>query len=122
MELNQSERDFMISHTFADDPLTDPLQVTPPGRRLVFHFNLNDLDELVRSIAAEAQLSQEQRAAARTPCRSGLDEQHVAARCNWHLQRSVRPRFFELPNRLRALAAFRSRPLVVKSRWSPRCN
>lgn len=55
VELNQRERDLIISHTFADDSLTDRLRVTPPpGRRPVFHFTLDDLDELVGSIAAEA--------------------------------------------------------------------
>lgn len=54
LELNQRERDLIISHTFADDSLTDRLRVTPPGRRPVFHFTLDDLDELVGSIAAEA--------------------------------------------------------------------
>ncbi len=52
--MNQRERDLIISHTFADDSLTDRLRVTPPGRHPVFHFTLDDLDELVGSIAAEA--------------------------------------------------------------------
>ena len=55
LELNQRERDLIISHTFADDSLTDRLRGTPPpGLRPVFHFTLDDLDELVGYIAAEA--------------------------------------------------------------------
>ena len=55
LELNQRERDLIISHTFAYGSLTDRLRVTPPpGRHPVFHFTLDDLDELVGSIAAEA--------------------------------------------------------------------
>ena len=55
LELNQRERDLIIAHTFADQSLTDRLRVAPqPGQRPVFHFTLDDLDELVGSIAAEA--------------------------------------------------------------------
>jgi hypothetical protein len=54
LELNQRERDLIISHTFADDSLTDRLRWTPPGRHPVFHFTLDDLDQLVGSIAAAA--------------------------------------------------------------------
>ena len=55
LELNQRERDLIISHTFADESLTNRLQVVPqPGERPIFHFTLDDLDELVGSIAAEA--------------------------------------------------------------------
>ena len=55
VELNQRERDLIISHTFADQSLTDRLRVVPqPGQRPVFHFTLDDLDELVGLIAAEA--------------------------------------------------------------------
>ena len=55
LELNERERDLIISHTFADESLTDRLRVaSPPGQRPVFHFTLDDLDELVGSLAAEA--------------------------------------------------------------------
>ena len=55
LELNQRERDLIISHTFADQSLTDRLRVEPqPGQHPVFHFTLDDLDGLVGSIAAEA--------------------------------------------------------------------
>lgn len=55
LELNQRERELILSHTFADESLTDRLQLVPqPGQRSIFHFTLDDLDELVGSIAAEA--------------------------------------------------------------------
>lgn len=55
LELNQRERELILSHTFADESLTDRLQVVPqPGQRPVFHFTLDDLDELAGSVAAEA--------------------------------------------------------------------
>jgi len=54
-ELNQSERDLIISHTFADKSLMDRLRIAPqPGQRPVFHFTLDELDELVGDVAAEA--------------------------------------------------------------------
>jgi hypothetical protein len=54
-ELNQRERELILSHTFADESLTDRLQLVPQlGQRPIFHFTLDDLDELVGSIAAEA--------------------------------------------------------------------
>jgi Plasmid pRiA4b ORF-3-like protein len=55
VELNQRERELILSHTFADKSLTDRLQLVPqPGQRPIFHFTLDVLDELAGSIAAEA--------------------------------------------------------------------
>lgn len=55
LELNQRERDLIISHAFADESLTNRLQEVPqPGQRPVFHFTLDELDELVGDVAAEA--------------------------------------------------------------------
>jgi hypothetical protein len=55
LELNQRERDLIISHTFADESLTDRLRaVTESGQRPVFHFSLDELDELLGDVAAEA--------------------------------------------------------------------
>ena len=54
-ELNQRERDLIISHTFADESLTNRLRIAPqPWQRPVFHFTLDELDELVGDVAAEA--------------------------------------------------------------------
>ena len=55
LELNQRERDLIIAHTFADDSITSRLRVVPqPGQRPVFHFTLDELDELTGDVAAEA--------------------------------------------------------------------
>jgi len=55
LELNQRERDLIISHTFAHESLTGRLRAVPPsGQRSVFHFTLDELDELVGDVAAEA--------------------------------------------------------------------
>lgn len=55
LELNERERDLIITHTFADESVTNRLQVIPqPGQRPLFHFTLDDLDELAGSVAAEA--------------------------------------------------------------------
>jgi Plasmid pRiA4b ORF-3-like protein len=55
LELNRLERDLIISHTFADESLTNRLRIAQqPGQRPVFHFTLDELDELVGDVAAEA--------------------------------------------------------------------
>jgi hypothetical protein len=55
LELNERERDLIISHTFADESLTNRLRVvSQPGQRPVFRFTLDELDELVGDVAAEA--------------------------------------------------------------------
>jgi Plasmid pRiA4b ORF-3-like protein len=55
LELNHRERDLIISHTFADESLTDRLRIAPrPGQRPVFHFTLDEPDELIGDVAAEA--------------------------------------------------------------------
>jgi hypothetical protein len=55
LELDERERDLIISHTFADESLTNRLRVvSQPGPRPVFRFTLDELDELVGDVAAEA--------------------------------------------------------------------
>ena len=55
LELNQRERDLIISHTFADESIANRLRVVPQsGQRPVFHFTLDELDELIGDVAAEA--------------------------------------------------------------------
>jgi len=55
LELNDRERKLIQWHTFADGTLTDRLRVVPkPGEPPVFHFTLDDLDELAGFVAAEA--------------------------------------------------------------------
>jgi hypothetical protein len=54
-ELNQRERELILSHTFANESVTNRLQAVPqPGQRPLFHFTLDDLDELAGCVAAEA--------------------------------------------------------------------
>lgn len=55
LELNERERELILSHTFADESLTKRLRVVPKrGERPIFRFSLDDLDELVGFLAAEA--------------------------------------------------------------------
>lgn len=49
------ERDLVLEHTFASGELTDRLRVAEvKGRKLVAKYTLDDLDELLGYIAAEA--------------------------------------------------------------------
>jgi len=44
-----------MKHTFAGSDLTDRLRIVPsPGRRPLYLFTLDDLDELAGYVAAEA--------------------------------------------------------------------
>jgi pRiA4b ORF-3-like protein len=55
LELNERERELILSHTFADEELTNRLRLVPkPGERSVFRFTLDDLDELAGDIAFQA--------------------------------------------------------------------
>ena len=55
LELNDRERELIQWHTFADGALTDRLRVVPKtGEPPVFHFTLDDLDELAGFVASEA--------------------------------------------------------------------
>ena len=54
LELNERERE-LIQNTFADEDLTGRLRVVPEtGERPIFHFTLDDLDELAGFVAFEA--------------------------------------------------------------------
>ena len=55
LELTERERDLIMKHTFAGNDLTDRLRIVPsPGRRPLYRFTLDDLDELAGYVAAEA--------------------------------------------------------------------
>ena len=55
LELNDRDRDLILSHTFADEELTHRLRVVPgKGSRPLFRFTLDDLDELGGFVAVEA--------------------------------------------------------------------
>jgi Plasmid pRiA4b ORF-3-like protein len=47
LELNHRERELILNHSFADPELTDRLRLVPtPGSPPIYHFTLDDLDEL----------------------------------------------------------------------------
>lgn len=55
MELNDRERGLILNHSLADPELTDRLRVVPtPDEPPMYHFTLDDLDELAGYVAAEA--------------------------------------------------------------------
>jgi hypothetical protein len=55
LELSDRERKLILKHAFADETLLGRLRVAPtPNRRAVFHFTLEDLDDLAGCVAAEA--------------------------------------------------------------------
>jgi hypothetical protein len=54
-----AERDLIVEHTFAGPDLTDRLQLaTVKGTKLAVKYTLDDLDELLGYIAAEANHSE----------------------------------------------------------------
>ena len=56
------ERDLVLTHTFAEGDLTQRLRLAPMrGKKVVANFTLDDLDELVGYIAAEANHSTDRR-------------------------------------------------------------
>jgi hypothetical protein len=55
LKLSARERELILEHTFADDELTAPLRVTPTSKHAsVYSFTLDDLEELMGYVAAEA--------------------------------------------------------------------
>ncbi len=53
--LTPRERDLVLEHTFAGPNLTERLRLAPvSGAHLVVEYTLDDLDELIGYIAAEA--------------------------------------------------------------------
>ena len=55
LKLNARERELILEHTFADDELTAPLSaMPPPSQASVYSFTLDDLEELMGYVAAEA--------------------------------------------------------------------
>jgi hypothetical protein len=55
LKLNHQERELILKHTLADDELTAPLRVAPPANKAsVYSFTLDDLEELMGYVAAEA--------------------------------------------------------------------
>jgi len=55
LKLSNRQRELILKHTFADDELTAPLHVTPVSNKAsVYSFTLDDLEELMGYVAAEA--------------------------------------------------------------------
>ena len=55
LELTDRERELILQHAFADEALLGRLRVAPtPNQRAVFHFTLDDLDDLDECVATEA--------------------------------------------------------------------
>ena len=55
IKLSLRERDLIRDHTFADEELTDRLELAlMDGDRIVVRYSLDDLDELLGFIAVEA--------------------------------------------------------------------
>jgi len=55
LELSDRERELILQHALADEALIGRLRVAPtPNQRAVFHFTLDDLDDLAGCVAAEA--------------------------------------------------------------------
>ena len=55
LRLSQRERELILEHTFADDDLTAPLSaMATSSKASVYSFTLDDLEELMGYVAAEA--------------------------------------------------------------------
>jgi len=55
LKLSARERELILEHTFADDELTAPLCIAPASNKAsVYCFTLDDLEELMGYVAAEA--------------------------------------------------------------------
>ena len=55
LQLSDRERELILEHAFADEALLGRLRVAPASnQRAVFHFTLDDLDDLAGCVAAEA--------------------------------------------------------------------
>jgi hypothetical protein len=55
LDLNDRERELILHHTFADDPLTRRLRIVPrAGEPAACRFTLGELDELAGYVAAES--------------------------------------------------------------------
>lgn len=55
LKLSARECELILEHTFVDDELTAPLRIAPAsGKTPVYSFTLDDLEELMGYVAAEA--------------------------------------------------------------------
>jgi hypothetical protein len=59
LELNDRERQLILEHTFAEEELTGCLHVLPKSNeRPVYHFTLDDWEDLLGYVAAEVNHTQ----------------------------------------------------------------
>ena len=62
VRLTHEQRDLILDHTLAGRDLTDRLRVAEAdGKRIVVQYDLDDLDELLGYIAAEANHSKDKK-------------------------------------------------------------
>lgn len=59
VELTAAQRDLILDNTFAGPDLTDPLRTAlVEGDKIVAHYTLSEIDELMGHVGAEANHSQ----------------------------------------------------------------
>jgi hypothetical protein len=62
IKLTTAERDLILEHTFAGNDLTDRIKLAElKGKHILASYTLEDLDELVGFIAAEANHSEDRK-------------------------------------------------------------
>jgi len=62
IKITPEERDLIIDHTFADPDLTNRLNIAKvKGKHLVARYSINDLEDLIGFIAAEANHAEDKR-------------------------------------------------------------
>lgn len=62
LTLSPRERELILEHTFADDELTAPLSAMPASSKAsVYSFTLDDLEELMGYVTAEANHTQDKK-------------------------------------------------------------
>lgn len=59
VELTAGQRNLILDHTFAGPEITGPLRTAlAEGEKIVVHYTLSDIDDLMGHVAAEANHSQ----------------------------------------------------------------
>ena len=60
VKLTASQRDLILNHTFAGADVTGPLVIAPlVGTRILVHYTLSDIEDLMGFVAAEANHSED---------------------------------------------------------------
>jgi hypothetical protein len=59
VELTADQRDLILNHTFVGPEITEPLRMAlVEGEKIVAHYTLSEIDELMGQVGAEANHSQ----------------------------------------------------------------